>query len=68
MNNTNPALTERETDILRLLAQGQTSSRIAEQLSLSTETIRWYRKRMLAKFGADNTAGMVRIAIENKII
>ena len=39
------SLNDREIAILRLLAEGYTSARIAAELSLSTETIRWYRKK-----------------------
>lgn len=68
MNNTKRTLTERELEILRLVAQGYTSPQIADELSLSAETIKWYRKRLLSKFEADNTAEMIKIAIENKLI
>lgn len=68
MNNTKRTLSEREQEILRLVAQGFTSPQIAEELSLSAETIKWYRKRMLSKFEADNSAEMIKIAIENKLI
>ena len=68
MNNAKRTITEREQDILRLVAQGFTSPQIAERLSLSAETIKWYRKRLLSKFEAENTAEMIRLAIENKFI
>lgn len=61
-------ITAREQEILRQLSQGLTSQQIASNLSLSAETIKWYRKRMLAKFNADNTAQMVRQALESGII
>ena len=61
-------ITTREQDILRLLSQGLTSHQIAQKLSLSPETIKWYRKRLLAKFNAENTAQMVRQALESGII
>jgi Response regulator containing a CheY-like receiver domain and an HTH DNA-binding domain len=61
-------ITTREQDILRLLSQGLTSQQIAQKLSLSPETIKWYRKRLLAKFNAENTAQMVRQALESGII
>ena len=61
-------ITERERQILTLVARGMTSPRIAQTLSLSPETLKWYRKRLLSNFQADNTADMVRLAIENKII
>lgn len=68
MNEKLGTLNEREWDILRLIAQGLTSRRIAENLSLSTETIRWYRKRLLSKFDADNAAEMIQIAIKNNLL
>lgn len=61
-------ITTREQDILRLLSQGLTSQQIAQKLSLSPETIKWYRKRLLTKFNAENTAQMVRQALESGII
>lgn len=68
MNNTKRTLTERELEILRLVAHGLTSPEIADRLSLSPETIKWYRKRLLSKFEADNTAEMIKLAIEDKLI
>lgn len=61
-------ITARERDILRLLSQGFTSQLVAQKLSLSPETIKWYRKRLLTKFNAENTAQMVRQALESGII
>ena len=63
-----PALNDREVAILRLLSEGYTSSRIAAELSLSTETIRWYRKKLLLKFDADNAVALVRKATDAGII
>lgn len=62
------SLNDREVAILRLLAEGYTSSRIASELSLSTETIRWYRKKLLLKYDADNAVALVRKATDNGII
>lgn len=61
-------LNDREVAILRLMAEGYTSPRIAAELSLSTETIRWYRKKMLLKFDADNAVVLVRKATDSGII
>lgn len=61
-------ITDRELQILRLVAEGHTSPRIAQVMNLSPETIKWYRKRLLAKFQAENTAELIRLAMENKII
>lgn len=68
MNNTKLTITDREKDILRLIAKGLTSPQIAEMLSLSTETIKWYRKRLLSKLDAENTAAMIKTVMENKLI
>ena len=68
MNNAKQTITDREKDILRLIAKGLTSPQIAEMLSLSTETIKWYRKRLLSKLDAENTAEMIKISIENNLI
>ena len=41
---------------------------IANKLNLSTETVNWYRKRLLAKFGAKNTVTLVKRALTEKIV
>ncbi len=61
-------LTNRELGILRSIAQGLTTPKIAEELHLSPETVKWHRKRMLAKFSATTSAEMVRRAIEAGIL
>lgn len=61
-------LTPRETDLLRLIVKGYTNPEIAEQLFLGIETINSYRKNLLFKLNARNTAVLVKIAIEEKLI
>ena len=61
-------LTPRETDLLRLIVKGYTNTEIAEQLFLGIETINSYRKNLLFKLNARNTAVLVKIAIEEKLI
>lgn len=61
-------LTDRERAILPLLAEGKTSSQIAEKLYLSIPTIKWYRKKLLIKFEASNTADLIFKAKERGII
>ena len=41
---------------------------IADELCLSLPTIKWYRKRIRAKFDKDSTIGMVREAIRRGIL
>jgi len=57
-----PGTSKREKEILDLLAKGYTTPQIAEALSLSPETVKWYRKKLLVKFDAANTAELVLAA------
>lgn len=52
-------LNDREQQILELLRQGKTTPQIAEAIFLSPETVKWYRKKLLAKFDASNTAELI---------
>lgn len=49
-------LTERELEILRLLASGCSTHEIAQQLVLSTGTVRWYLKHIFSKLDAHSRA------------
>ena len=59
-----PELTWREAEILPLLAEGLSSKVIANRLCLTEQTIKWYRMRLLEKFDAPNTAGVISKAKE----
>lgn len=61
-------LSEREREVLQLVAEGLTNGEIAERIFLSPETIKSYRKNLLLKLDAKNTAVLVRIALEQKLI
>ena len=61
-------LTPRETDLLKLICDGYTNPEIAEKLFLGIETINSYRKNLLFKLNARNTAVLVKIALEQKLI
>ncbi len=61
-------LTPRETDLLRLIVKGYTNPEIAAELFLGVETINSYRKNLLFKLNARNTAVLVKMAIEEKLI
>jgi DNA-binding NarL/FixJ family response regulator len=58
------ALTPREKDILRLIAQGQTNNEIARSLSLSQRTVENYRFNLCLKLQVNNVAGLIRKAFE----
>ena len=68
MEDTQITLTEREQQVLHLVADGQTTPQIACTLCLGAETIRWYRKKLLAKLGASTSAEMVRLALEKGLL
>ncbi|MBQ8991139.1 MAG: response regulator transcription factor [Prevotella sp.] len=61
-------LSEVEKSILRLICDGLTNPQIAVQLRLSTETVNWYRKRLLAKFEVKNSIGLVKKVLEQKLV
>ena len=60
--------TDVERNILRLICDGNTNPEIANQLGLSTETVNWYRKRLLTKFGVKNAVSMVKLALKEQLI
>lgn len=62
------SLSDRELEVMCLLAQGKTLSDIANELSLSSKTISTYRERIMEKMGIKNTAGIIRYAIKNKLV
>lgn len=51
-----------------MIAEGHTSQQIAEEVCLSLNTIKWYRKRLKLKLGAPTTVQMVRQAIERELV
>jgi len=64
----NVFLTLHETELLRLIVDGFTNQEVAEKLFLGVETINTYRKNLLFKLNARNTAVLVKMAIEQKLI
>lgn len=63
-----PKLTKREKEILNLIAEGLTNNQIAENLFISPLTVDSHRKNLLTKLNVNNTASLVRVAIENGLI
>ncbi len=62
------ALSDREFQILRLLASGKTVSEIADALALSVKTISTYRVRLLEKMQLKNNAELTHYAIRNQLV
>jgi len=63
-----PLLTRREKEILCLIAEGYTNPQIAEKIFLSPFTIDSHRKNLLAKLNVKNTACLIKLAVERKLI
>lgn len=63
-----PQLTRREVEILKLIAEGQTSSAIAETLCISQLTVETHRRNIIKKFNAPSMTAVIKIAIENSIV
>ena len=61
---TPPMLTPREREILRLVAEGHTMKEISDVLCLGFETVHSYMKNLRTKLGCNNTASLVRVAVE----
>ncbi len=57
-------LTKPEQRILRYVCEGLSNPEIAKRMNLSSETVKWYRKRLLAKFGVKNTVSLVALAMK----
>jgi DNA-binding NarL/FixJ family response regulator len=58
-------LTRRENEILKLIAEGQTSQAIAARLFISPRTVDTHRANLMQKLNAKNSAALVRYAVEN---
>ncbi len=61
-------LSDREYQILCMIASGKAQTKIAEELSLSAKTVSTYRTRLLRKMNMKSNAEITRYAIENKLI
>lgn len=61
-------LSDREFDVMKLLASGKSVSDIAESLSLSVTTVSTYRARIMTKMGLKTNSDLTKYAIENKLL
>jgi PAS domain S-box-containing protein len=62
------ALTEREREVLALIAGGMSTKAAAQELGISYKTCDSHRSRILEKLATHNTAGMVRYALRSGLI
>jgi DNA-binding NarL/FixJ family response regulator len=61
-------LSDREFQVLRLIASGKMATEIAKELSLSVKTISTYRTRILEKMGMKNNAELMHYAIQHRLV
>lgn len=61
-------LSDREFQVLQMMASGKTVTEIAEELNLSVKTVSTYRARMLEKTRMKNNAELIRYAIKNQLV
>lgn len=63
-----PKISRREKQILKLIVWEKTTHEIAQELFISFGTVETHRRNLLHKLDVKNTAGLVRVALENKLL
>lgn len=61
-------LSDREYEVLKLIAAGKTLTQIAEELNLAVATISTFRARILTKLGLSSTAELIRYGLEHGLV
>ncbi len=61
-------LTEREREILTLIARGKSNKEVDEELYISNRTVDTHRTNMMKKLDVHNLAGLIRIAFERGLV
>jgi DNA-binding NarL/FixJ family response regulator len=61
-------LSDREHEVLRLIASGKTLTQVAAELNISVATVSTYRARLLEKLGLGNTAELIRYGLEQGLV
>lgn len=67
-NQQNEVLTERETEIIKLIAEGFSNKEIGNQLFISHRTVDTHRTNLMKKLDVGNIAGLISYAIRNGIV
>ena len=62
------SLSERECEIVALIAEGFSYTRIADRLNLSAHTVTTHRKNIMGKLGVNNTAAVVMYAVKQGLV
>jgi len=66
--NSEVTLTERERDVIKYICMEFTAQEIAQKLEVSPRTVEAIKDRLMERFGAKNTAGLVFYAVKNNLI
>jgi DNA-binding NarL/FixJ family response regulator len=61
-------LSDREFQVLRMIASGRTVKQIADEIALSVKTVSTYRARILLKTGMKTTAELIRYALQTQLV
>jgi DNA-binding NarL/FixJ family response regulator len=62
------SLTDREREVLQLIVKEMTTREISAKLNISIRTVETHRKNILKKLGAKNTVGLIKTAMEAKLV
>jgi len=62
------SLTGRETEVLKLIADGYSNTQIGKLLEISHRTVDTHRTNIRNKLGVNNLAGMIKYALKTKLI
>ena len=68
LNATSMNLSEREKDVLQLIAEGLKTREIAKRLGVTDRTIETYRRRLMSKLSVHSVAGLIKHAIAKGIV
>lgn len=61
-------LTRRQTEILRLVASGQTTKMVARTLGISPKTVEFHRSQIMSRIGANDVTALTRYAMQRGLI
>lgn len=61
-------LTERQREVLQLLAEGKLMKEVADILHMTTRTVAWHKYRMMGLLGAKSNAELIKYAVRNHMV
>jgi len=68
MGRETPPLSDRERDVLRLIAHGHTNQQVADRLCISVKSVETYKARLMEKLGLRGRAELVRYALQHGLL